>query len=99
MRWVIFGKKKVEQRLQLLSDHIQVLSDKFDQYHYDLKINQTTIQDSITELSDKFDRLISELRKMQQITEIPLVKPIIRDAERAAKKEKKEPEAINMWKN
>ncbi len=88
MRWDIFGRKKIDELLQ---------------NYYDLKINQTTIQNSITELSDKFDRLTTELKKIQQVTEIPLVKPIIRDAERASKKEKKdklEPDTINnLWKN
>ena len=74
------------------------LIEKLDRIEYQQK--------SIVALVDKLAELfVQEIHKLEQkqIVEIPLVKPIIRDAERAMKKEKKdklEPDTINnLWKN
>jgi len=90
MRWDIFGNQKLlelKERMKILSADIQVLKNS-------LEVQTKSIFAELQILSLKIDEFQSK-----QIAEIPLVKPIIRDAERAMKKEKKEPEAINMWKN
>ena len=90
MRWDIFGNQKLlelKERMKILSADIQVLKNS-------LEVQTKSIFAELQILSLKIDEFQSK-----QIAEIPLVKPIIRDAERAMKKEKQEPEAINMWKN
>ena len=90
MRWDIFGNQKLlelKERMKILSADIQVLKNS-------LEVQTKSIFAELQILSLKIDEFQSK-----QIVEIPLVKPIIRDAERAMKKEKQEPEAINMWKN
>jgi len=57
------------------------------------------LRDKISILDTEIQQLKHKFEESKQVKEIPLVKPIIRDAERAMKKEKQEPEAINMWKN
>jgi hypothetical protein len=91
----IFGKKKIDrigQRQDAIIAEIENLKKEVNAINQENHLAHGV-------LADNFNKLIAELKKIQQVTEIPLVKPIIRDAERAMKKEKKESEAINMWKN
>jgi len=60
------------------------------------------LESTVTKLTGvilEIKKEVGSFNQARMMQEIPLVKPIIRDAERAMKKEKQEPEAINMWKN
>jgi len=106
MKWDIFGRKKQNELERKINTILNNISDN-NKYlellgsiieKLEKKIN--VINKGQSDLSGKFDRLINELKRLQETTKIPVVKPFIRDPEKTYNEERKKDEenyAHNLW--
>ena len=90
MKWDIFGNRKLNR-----------LGERQDTILADIANLDSTIKalsQEINQLGDKFGKLIEELKKVQVMAEIPMVKPRLRNPEDVYKKEKaQESEFTNLF--
>ena len=98
MKWDIFGRKKLLERISFLESEFDSVK-QFLLVHSN-KLNE--IADNNQNISDKFDRLIDELKKIQEVTQVPVLRPRLRNPEdvyHEEQKQEKEKYSINMFKN
>jgi len=98
MKWDIFGKRKLSERISFLESEFDSVK-QFLLVHSN-KLNE--IADNNQNISDKFNRLIDELKKIQGVTQVPVLKPRLRNPEDVYHEEQKQEQerySINMFKN
>jgi len=104
MKWGIFGKKKLNKKIDTLQNRLNDLAINMSDLNLKLtklkKTELSNIANNQSDLAGKFDRLIDELKKLQEMAKIPVVKPFIRDPEKTYNEERKKDEenyAHNLW--